>query len=184
MNKKNTFFDFIAAAEQLVALGLTERGKIAISGGSAGGLLIGTVLNMRPDLWGAAVAQVPFVDVITTMCDTSLPLTPQEWPEWGNPIEDKAAYEYMISYSPYDNVGTRPYPPTLVTAGLTDPRVTYWEPAKWVAKLRHANPDGLFLLKTEMDHGHGGATGRFTRMKKWALTYAFVIEALSGRLAR
>ncbi|MBI5003589.1 S9 family peptidase [Candidatus Kaiserbacteria bacterium] len=184
MKKMNTFLDFIAAAEELVRKGFAAPRRIAICGGSAGGLLVGAVLNMRPDLWGAAVAQVPFVDVITTMCDTSLPLTPQEWPEWGNPIDDKDAYDYMLSYSPYDNVSARPYPPTLTTAGLTDPRVTYWEPAKWVAKLRHANPDGLFLLRTEMEHGHGGATGRFTRMKEWALTYAFVIEALSGRLTQ
>ena len=156
--------------------GYTKRGEIACHGGSAGGMLMGAVVNMRPDLFKASVAEVPFVDVLNTMCDDSLPLTPPEWPEWGNPIEDEEAYRYIKSYSPYDNVEAKDYPNILVTAGLTDPRVTYWEPAKWVAKLRNTKTDdNLLLLRTNMDAGHGGAAGRFDRLKETAMVYAFLL---------
>ena len=178
MNKRNTFEDFIAAGEHLATAGYTARGEIAIHGGSAGGMLVGAAINMQPDLFRAVVAEVPFVDVLNTMCDKDLPLTPPEWPEWGNPIEDKAAYDYIHSYSPYDNVSATAYPAILVTAGLTDPRVTYWEPAKWVARLRALKTDdNPILLRTNMDAGHGGAAGRFDRLEEVALAYAFVLMA-------
>lgn len=177
--KRNTFLDFIAAGEHLVSQGYGSAGRIAAHGGSAGGMLVGAVANMRPDLFGAIVGEVPFVDVLTTMSDAELPLTPPEWPEWGNPIEDKAAYEYIASYSPYDNVTAQDYPAILATAGLTDPRVTYWEPAKWVAKLREMDTGGQpILLRTNMDAGHGGAAGRFDRLEEVALSYAFVLKIL------
>ena len=138
---------------------------------------MGAVTNMRPDLWKGVVAQVPFVDVLNTMCDDSLPLTPPEWPEWGNPIESAEAYDYIASYSPYDNVEAKNYPHILAIGGLTDPRVTYWEPAKWVAKLRATKTgDNLLLLKTVMEAGHGGASGRFERLKEVALVYAFILK--------
>ncbi len=176
--KLNTFTDFIAAAEGLIRENLAGPGGIAIHGGSAGGMLVGACVNMRPDLWRAVVADVPFVDVLNTMCDTSLPLTPIEWPEWGNPIEDKEAYDYIRSYSPYDNVAARDYPAILATAGLTDPRVTYWEPAKWVAKLRAVKTDDHpLLLKTNMSAGHAGAAGRFDRLEELAFNYAFVMKS-------
>ncbi len=176
--KKNTFNDFIAAAECLIAENLARPGNIAIHGGSAGGMLMGVCVNMRPDLWRAVVADVPFVDVLNTMCDTSLPLTPIEWPEWGNPIEDEAAYHYILSYSPYENVEAKAYPAILATAGLTDPRVTYWEPAKWVAQLRNLKTDeNPLLLKTNMSAGHAGASGRFDRLEELAFSYAFVLKA-------
>jgi len=175
--KRNTFTDFIAAAEGLIAENLARPGNIAIHGGSAGGMLMGACTNMAPDLWRAVVADVPFVDVLNTMCDTSLPLTPIEWPEWGNPIEDRAAYDYILSYSPYDNVEAKEYPALLATAGLTDPRVTYWEPAKWVAKLRDKKTDNHpLLLKTNMSAGHAGAAGRFDRLEELAFNYAFVLK--------
>jgi len=175
--KRNTFTDFIAAAEGLIAENLARPGNIAIHGGSAGGMLMGACANMAPGLWRAVVADVPFVDVLNTMCDTSLPLTPIEWPEWGNPIEDKAAYDYILSYSPYDNVEAKDYPALLATAGLTDPRVTYWEPAKWVAKLRDKKTDNHpLLLKTNMSAGHAGAAGRFDRLEELAFNYAFVLK--------
>ena len=178
MNKKNTFEDFIAAAEHLASSGHTSSGEIAIHGGSAGGMLVGAAVNMRPDLFRAVVAEVPFVDVLNTMSDKDLPLTPPEWPEWGNPIEDRAAHDYIRSYSPYDNVAATDYPAILVTAGLTDPRVTYWEPAKWVARLRALKTDdNLVALRTNMDAGHGGAAGRFDRLEEVALAYAFVLMA-------
>jgi oligopeptidase B len=178
MNKRNTFEDFIAAGEHLAQAGYTARGNIAIHGGSAGGMLVGAAVNMRPDLFRAVVAEVPFVDVLNTMCDKDLPLTPPEWPEWGNPIEDEAAHDYIRSYSPYDNVASQAYPAILVTAGLTDPRVTYWEPAKWVARLRASKTDdNLVLLRTNMDAGHGGAAGRFDRLEEVGLAYAFVLMA-------
>jgi len=178
MNKRNTFEDFIVAGEHLAEAGYTARGDIAIHGGSAGGMLVGAAVNMRPDLFRTVVAEVPFVDVLNTMCDKNLPLTPPEWPEWGNPIEDKAAHDYIRSYSPYDNVAAQAYPAILVTAGLTDPRVTYWEPAKWVARLRASKTDGnLILLRTNMDAGHGGAAGRFDRLEEVGLAYAFVLMA-------
>ena len=180
-NKKNTFLDFIAAAEHLISEKMTSAGRIAIHGGSAGGLLIGACTNLRPDLWGAVVGEVPFVDVLTTMCDTELPLTPPEWPEWGNPIESEEAYNYIQSYSPIDNIKAQEYPPILVTAGLTDPRVTYWEPAKWVAKLRASKTDNCPLyLKTNMEAGHGGAAGRFDRLEEKALIYAFLIDVMES----
>ena len=184
MKKKNTFFDFIAAAEMIIKKGYTTPKQIAIEGGSAGGLLVGAVVNMRPDLFGAVAARVPFVDVLNTMCDTTLPLTPMEWLEWGNPLIDKDAYEYIRSYSPYENVTAQEYPHMLVTAGLTDPRVTYWEPAKWVATLReHAQGRNLILLRTEMEHGHQGSTGRFKSLADDARVYAFILFALSGKFS-
>ncbi len=174
--KPNTFTDFIAVAEHLADQGLGQRGGIVAMGGSAGGLLVGAALNMRPDLWAGIVAAVPFVDVLNTMSDTSLPLTPPEWPEWGNPLEDAAAYDVISTYSPYDNVAARPYPAVLATAGLSDPRVTYWEPAKWVARLRDATTSGdPVLLRTNMGAGHGGAAGRFDAIKDTALHYAFAL---------
>jgi len=176
--KPNTFTDFIAAAEHLADRGMGRRGGIVAMGGSAGGLLVGAVLNMRPDLWAGIVAAVPFVDVLNTMSDTALPLTPPEWPEWGNPLEDAAAYDVIAGYSPYDNVAPRPYPPVLATAGLFDPRVTYWEPAKWVARLREATNGGNpVLLHTNMGAGHGGAAGRFDALKDTAQHYAFAVWA-------
>ncbi|HSG34790.1 MAG TPA: S9 family peptidase [Sphingomonadaceae bacterium] len=174
--RTNTFHDFVDVAKGLVERGYTEAGRISISGGSAGGELIGAVLNSDPELWGAAVAHVPFVDVLNTMLDSTLPLTPGEWPEWGNPIEDKAAFELIRSYSPYDLVSAQAYPPLLVTAGLNDPRVTYWEPAKWVAKLRELKTDdNELLLKTNMGAGHGGKSGRFQSLTETAEEYAFIL---------
>ena len=175
--KTNTFHDFIAAARALVEHGFTRRGRIAIHGGSAGGLLVGACANMAPELFHAVIAEVPFVDVLNTICDDTLPLTPPEWPEWGNPIESEEAYERIAGYSPYDNVEAKEYPHIIATAGLTDPRVTYWEPAKWVAKLRATKTDDrLLLLHTNMEAGHGGAAGRFDRLKETALVYAFVLH--------
>ncbi len=175
-NKPNTFHDFIAAAEALIEQQYTAAKKITIHGGSAGGLLVGAVLNMRPDLPGAAVADVPFVDVLNTILDDTLPLTPGEWSQWGNPIESRQAFEDIRGYSPYDNVCAQDYPPILVTAGVSDPRVTYWEPAKWVAKLRETKTDhNPLLLKTNMTSGHYGKTGRFAALQDSALTYAFAI---------
>ncbi len=177
--KKNTFTDFIAAAEHLISSGHGKAGHIVAQGGSAGGLLMGAVNNMRPDLWAGVIGQVPFVDVINTMSDTSLPLTPPEWPEWGNPIEDPEAYDYMLSYSPYDQVEAKAYPAVLATGGLSDPRVTYWEPEKWVAKLRPATTSGKpVLLKINMEAGHGGASGRFDYLKEVAHDYAFAVWAI------
>ena len=179
MTKKNTFTDFIAAAEHLIERNYARAGNIVAQGGSAGGLLMGAVTNMRPDLWAGVIGQVPFVDVINTMSDTSLPLTPPEWPEWGNPIEDPEAYDYMFSYSPYDQVAPRPYPAVLATGGLSDPRVTYWEPEKWVARLRPATTSGKpVLLKINMEAGHGGASGRFDYLKEVAHDYAFAVWAV------
>ena len=174
--RTNTFHDFVDAAKGLAAAGYTKPGRISISGGSAGGELMGVVANTDPELWGAVVAHVPFVDVVNTMLDETLPLTPGEWPEWGNPITDKAAFEYMLSYSPYDNVRSQAYPPMLVTAGLNDPRVTYWEPAKWVARLRERKTDdNVLLLKTNMGAGHGGKSGRFESLRETAEEYAFIL---------
>ena len=178
LKKKNTFTDFIACAEHLVAEKFTNPKKLVIAGGSAGGLLMGAVTNMRPDLFRAVVAHVPFVDVLTTMLDPTIPLTVIEYEEWGNPNE-KEYYDYMKSYSPYDNVEAKAYPNLLVTAGLNDPRVQYWEPAKWTAKLRALKTDeNLLLLKTNMGAGHGGASGRYEALKERALEYAFVLECL------
>jgi oligopeptidase B len=179
MTKTTTFTDFIASAEHLIARGYARAGNIVAQGGSAGGLLMGAVNNMRPDLWAGVIGQVPFVDVVNTMSDVSLPLTPPEWPEWGNPIEDVAAYDYIASYSPYDNVEPKPYPAVLATGGLSDPRVTYWEPEKWVAKLRPATTSGRpVLLKINMEAGHGGASGRFDYLKEVAHDYAFAVWAV------
>jgi oligopeptidase B len=183
-HKTNTFTDFIACAEHLIGAGFTRRGSIVAQGGSAGGMLMGAVANMAPELFRAIVAEVPFVDVLTTMLDDTLPLTPPEWPEWGNPIADKKAYETIAAYSPYDNVEAKAYPHILAMAGLTDPRVTYWEPAKWVAKLRELKTDSnLLLLKTNMGAGHGGASGRFDRLKEVAFVYAFGIEMASCKVS-
>ena len=177
--RTNTFHDFVDVARGLIARGYTQAGRISISGGSAGGELMGAVINSDPDLWGAVVAHVPFVDVLHTMLDPELPLTPGEWPEWGNPIEDKAAFELIRSYSPYDQVKPQAYPPLLVTAGLNDPRVTYWEPAKWVARLREFKTDGNeLLLKTNMGAGHGGKSGRFESLKETAEEFAFILWQL------
>ena len=174
--RTNTFTDFVDVAKGLIAASLTETGRISISGGSAGGELMGAVMNSDPELWGAVVAHVPFVDVLATMLDASLPLTPGEWPEWGNPIEDQAAFELIRSYSPYDNVRAQAYPPMLVTAGLNDPRVTYWEPAKWVARLRELKIDeNELLLKTNMGAGHGGKSGRFESLRETAEEFAFIL---------
>jgi oligopeptidase B len=175
--KTNTFRDFISCAEHLIAQGLTRKGEIIAQGGSAGGMLMGAIANLAPELFRGIVAEVPFVDVLTTMLDDTLPLTPPEWPEWGNPIENKTAYETIAGYSPYDRVEAKAYPHILAVGGLTDPRVTYWEPAKWVAKLRELKTDGnLLLLKTNMGAGHGGASGRFDRLKEVAFVYAFGLK--------
>ncbi|MBL8675537.1 MAG: S9 family peptidase, partial [Rhodospirillales bacterium] len=178
LKKRNTFADFIACAEHLVAVGATRPGRIAAMGGSAGGMLMGAVANMRPDLFGAVLAMVPFVDVLSTMLDSTLPLTPPEYVEWGNPA-DKAFYDYIRGYSPYDNVARQSYPAMLISAGLHDPRVTYWEPAKWAAKLRASKTDdNVLLLRTEMSAGHGGASGRYKALEEVAERLAFVIRAL------
>jgi oligopeptidase B len=176
-NKVNTFTDFIAAGEYLAEQGFTSRGRIIANGGSAGGMLMGVVANMAPDLFLGIIADVPFVDVLNTMLDESLPLTPPEWPEWGNPIASKEDFATIRGYSPYDNVGAKAYPHIFAYAGLTDPRVTYWEPAKWIARLRHNNTsDNLIVLKTNMKAGHGGASGRFEQLKEVALDYAFSLK--------
>ena len=177
--RTNTFNDFVDAAKGLIAEGFTRPGNIAINGGSAGGELVGAVVNSDPELWGAAGADLPFVDVLNTMQDESLPLTPGEWPEWGNPITDKAAFEYIRSYSPYDQVKAQGYPPMLITGGLNDPRVTYWEPAKWAAKLRDMKTDdNLLLLKINMGAGHGGKSGRWDSLREVAEAYAFVLTQI------
>ena len=180
-HKPNTFTDFIACAEHLIAERYTAPGRIVAYGGSAGGMLMGAVANLRPDLWAGVIGAVPFVDVLNTMSDASLPLTPPEWPEWGNPLEDAEAYDRIAAYSPYDNVAALPYPAVLATGGLSDPRVTYWEPAKWAAKLRECTTsDRPILLKINMTAGHGGAAGRFDFLKEIALDYAFAIKAVAG----
>ncbi|MFL6755142.1 MAG: S9 family peptidase [Sphingomicrobium sp.] len=174
--RTNTFNDFVDVAKGLVAAKFTKPGCIAINGGSAGGELMGAVINSDPELFGAAVADVPFVDVLNTMLDDTLPLTPGEWPEWGNPITDKTAFDYIRSYSPYDNVRAQAYPPLLITGGLTDPRVTYWEPAKWAAKLRATKTDmNPLFLKINMGAGHGGKSGRWEKLHEVAETYGFIL---------
>ncbi len=178
-NRWNTFRDFTDAARGLVKAGYTSEGRIAAQGGSAGGELMGVIVNTDPKLWGAVVANVPFVDVLNTMQDESLPLTPGEWPEWGNPIKDAAAFALLRSYSPYDNVAAHDYPPMMITGGLNDPRVTYWEPAKWTARLRATKTDANpLLLKINMGAGHGGKTGRFIALEERAEAYAFILSAL------
>jgi len=175
----NTFNDFVDVAKGLIADGWTSAGRIAIAGGSAGGELMGAVANSDPELWGAVVADVPFVDVLNTMMDEELPLTPGEWPEWGNPIEDAEAFDLIRSYSPYDNVVAQDYPPMFISGGLNDPRVTYWEPAKWAAKLRATKTDDqVLLLKTNMGAGHGGKSGRFESLREVAEEHAFVLWQL------
>jgi len=180
--KTNTFKDFIAAADYLNQEKFTSYTKIIAEGGSAGGMLMGAIANMAPEKFAGIIAAVPFVDVLNTMLDDTLPLTPPEWPEWGNPIDSKQEYEQIAAYSPYDNVGEKPYPPILALGGLTDPRVTYWEPAKWVAKLRDKTTgDAPILLKTNMDAGHGGASGRFQRLEEVAFEYSFAIK-VAGKM--
>lgn len=178
LNKKNTFTDFIDSAEHLIAQGYTDRDRLAVWGRSAGGLLMGAITNMRPDLFKVVIAGVPFVDAVTTMLDASIPLTSSEYDEWGNP-EDKVYYDYIKSYSPYDNVEAKDYPNLLVTAGLNDPRVAYWEPAKWVAKLRALKTDqNLLLFRTDMAVGHSGPSGRYEYLKEMAFIYAFILHRL------
>lgn len=174
--RTNTFNDFVDVGRGLIAKGYTAEGKVTASGGSAGGELMGAVINQDPAQYGAVVAHVPFVDVVNTMLNEKLPLTPGEWQEWGNPITDKAAFAYMLAYSPYDQVSAKAYPPLLVTAGLNDPRVTYWEPAKWVARLRELKTDdNLLLMKTNMGAGHGGQSGRWNSLKETAEEFAFIL---------
>jgi len=178
LNKKNTFTDFVACAEHLVREHYTEPAQLVIEGGSAGGLLMGGVTNLRPDLFRAVVAEVPFVDVINTMLDASLPLTTGEYEEWGNPNE-RPYYDYMNSYSPYDNLAKGAYPLMLVETSLNDSQVMYWEPAKYVAKLRTLKTDANpLLLRTNMDAGHGGASGRYDYLKEIAFTYSFILGAV------
>jgi oligopeptidase B len=178
-HKENTFSDFVAAADHLIAEGYTAKGSIVAEGGSAGGMLMGAVANRAPDRFAAILALVPFVDVLQTMLDDTLPLTPPEWPEWGDPIRDPAAFRRIRGYSPVDNVSAKAYPAILALAGVSDPRVTYWEPAKWVATLRErATNDPLILLRTNMEAGHGGASGRFKRLEEVALTHAFALAAV------
>jgi oligopeptidase B len=175
--KTNTFTDFVSAGDYLAKQKFTSRGRIIGWGGSAGGLLIGAVANMAPSLFAGLIAEVPFVDTLATMLDDTLPLTPPEWPEWGNPITSEADYKRIAAYSPYDNIRAQAYPAVLVLAGLSDPRVTYWEPAKWVAKLRatklDANP---IIFRTNMEAGHGGASGRFERLHETAFAMAFALK--------
>jgi oligopeptidase B len=180
--KQATFDDFVDIGRGLVKLGYTKEGNIVAHGGSAGGLLVGAALNQAPELFGGIIAAVPFVDVLNTMSDDSLPLTPPEWPEWGNPLVDKTAYDTIAAYSPYDNIVEADYPPVLITAGLTDPRVTYWEPAKWAAKLReHQKGDAPILLKTNLDAGHQGESGRYDSLKETAFEYAFAVTVVSDQ---
>jgi oligopeptidase B len=177
--KTNTFDDFVACAEYLVAEGFTTPAQLAARGGSAGGLLMGAVVNLRPDLFRAVVAEVPFVDVLTTILDETLPLTITEWEEWGDPVRDRALYQFMKSYSPYDNVAATDYPALLVTGGLNDPRVQYWEPAKWVAKLRATKTDDrLLVLKMELGAGHSGPSGRYDAWREEAFVQAFLLDQL------
>jgi len=180
-NKKNSFKDFISAAETLISEGFTQKGRIIAEGGSAGGMLMGVVANWRPDLFGGVIAEVPFVDVLNTMLDDTLPLTPPEWLQWGNPLATREEFNYIASYSPYDNIKAQPYPPILVLSGIADSAVTYWEPAKWVAKLRALKTnDAPLLLHMNMDAGHGGASGRFDHLKEIALSFAFALKVANG----
>ena len=181
LNKKNSFTDFIDVTRYLVAQKYAAKNRVATMGGSAGGLLMGAVANMAPALFAGIVAEVPFVDVLNTILDDTLPLTPPEWPEWGDPIRDVKAFATIRSYSPYDNVTAQDYPPILALGGLTDPRVTYWEPAKWVARLRATmTGGGPVMLHTNMEAGHGGAAGRFDSLKDTALAYAFALQAVGA----
>jgi len=176
LNKKNTFFDFIDSGQHLVNMGYTNTSHLYAQGGSAGGLLVGAVINMAPSLWNGAIAAVPFVDVVSTMLDETIPLTTFEFDEWGNP-KDKEYYEYIKSYSPYDNVVAQDYPNLLITTGYWDSQVQYWEPAKWIAKLRDTKTDNnTLVMDCNMEVGHGGASGRFKRFKEVALSYAFLLD--------
>ncbi|MGL5736085.1 MAG: prolyl oligopeptidase family serine peptidase, partial [Beijerinckiaceae bacterium] len=176
--KTNTFDDFAASAQALIDAQYTGKKRIVGHGGSAGGMLMGAVANRAGELFAGVVAEVPFVDVLNTMRDASLPLTPPEWPEWGNPLTDETAFKTILSYSPYDNILPKEYPAILAMGGLTDPRVTYWEPAKWIARLRATmTGGGPVMLRTNMDAGHGGASGRFDRLEEVALVYAFALWA-------
>ncbi len=178
--RPNSFNDFVDVAKGLIAEGYARPGRIAAQGGSAGGELMGAAVNQAPELFGAVVADVPFVDVLNTMLDDTLPLTPGEWTEWGNPIKDPEAFKLLRSYSPYDNVRAQAYPPMLITGGLTDPRVTYWEPAKWAARLRATKTDdNLLLLKINMGAGHGGKSGRWNALHEVAEAYAFVLSQMA-----
>jgi len=169
----------VDVANGLIASNLSSAGRIAIAGGSAGGELMGAAVNQAPELWGAVASHVPFVDVLNTMLDAQLPLTPMEWPEWGNPIIDKEAFEHILSYSPYDQLKKIDYPPMLVTAGLNDPRVTYWEPAKYVARIRELRTNTARLLfKINMGAGHAGKSGRFEALRETAEEYAFILREL------
>ena len=180
-NKPNTFSDFVSAAEHLIHIGWTGRSGIVAHGGSAGGMLMGAIANLRPDLFGGIIAEVPFVDVLNTMLDEGLPLTAPEWPEWGNPAIDAAAFAAILGYSPYENVRAQDYPPMLVMAGIADPRVLYWEPAKWVARLRKRKTDNnVIAFRINMDSGHSGASGRFERLKEVAIGYAFAMAVARG----
>jgi oligopeptidase B len=181
--KPNTFRDFIAASEYLIEHGWSASGKIIAQGGSAGGMLIGAVANMRPDLYAGLIAEVPFVDVLNTMLDETLPLTPPEWPEWGDPLRDAAAFRTILEYSPYENVRAQDYPAILALAGLTDPRVLYWEPAKWIARLRRMRTDRkLIAFRTNLEAGHAGAAGRFDRLQEVALAFAFALKVAGAGL--
>ena len=178
-DKENTFTDYVSAGRYLIENGYGSEGRVVGHGGSAGGLLMGAAANLDPELFGGIIAAVPFVDVLTTMSDEELPLTPPEWPEWGNPITSEEDYDTILAYSPIDQVENRPYPAMLITGGLTDPRVTYWEPAKWVANLRHEAPEaGPYFLRINMDAGHGGASGRFEGLKEVATEYAFALATV------
>jgi oligopeptidase B len=179
--KTNSFDDFAVAGQALIAAKYTSAKKIVGHGGSAGGMLMGAVANRAGELFAGIVAEVPFVDVLNTMLDDTLPLTPPEWPEWGNPITEEKDFRTILSYSPYDNVAAKDYPAILAMGGLTDPRVTYWEPAKWIARLRATmTGGGPVLLRTNMDAGHGGASGRFNRLDEVALAYAFALWAVKS----
>jgi oligopeptidase B len=178
LHKRNTFSDFIACGRHLVAEGWTSPERLVARGGSAGGMLMGVVANEAPSLFRAIVAEVPFVDCLSTMLDDTLPLTVTEWEEWGNPKDDPETYRYMRSYSPYDNVAAHAYPQLLVTAGLNDPRVGYWEPAKWVARLRSSSPATAVLLKCELGSGHHGPSGRYHAWEEESFVLSFILEAV------
>ncbi|WP_256493346.1 prolyl oligopeptidase family serine peptidase [Endozoicomonas sp. SCSIO W0465] len=179
-HKMNTFNDFIDATEYLIEQGYTDKGQIAINGGSAGGLLMGAVTNLRPDLFGCVIADVPFVDVINTISDASLPLTPPEWEEWGNPVTSAGDFDYIMQYSPYDNVQAKDYPPMLFNSGISDEQVTYWEPAKMVARLRDLKTDdNLLLLNMNMHAGHAGASKRYEWIDEEAFNYAFILKCFA-----
>jgi oligopeptidase B len=174
----NTFNDFVDVARHLVSQKYVAEGNISVSGRSAGGELMGAVTIQAPELWSSVTLGVPFVDVLNTMLDANLPLTPPEWSEWGNPIEDAAAFDYIQSYSPYDNIVAREYPPMLVTGGLNDPRVTYWEPAKWTAKMRELKTDdNLLVMRINMGAGHFSNSGRYGRLRDYAEETAFMLAS-------